>query len=45
MESRLSGIESRLSGIEGRLGVVEERMSAMLALIVRVAERLDGGSQ
>jgi len=45
MESRLSGIESRLSGIEGRLGVTEERMSAMLALIVRIAERLDGGSQ
>ena len=42
MESRLSGIESLLSGIEGRLGVTEERMSAMLALIVRIAERLDG---
>lgn len=43
-ESRFTAMESRLSGIEGRLGVMEERMSAMLALIVRIAERLDGGS-
>lgn len=45
LESRFTAMESRLSGIEGRLGVMEERMSAMLALIVRIAERLDGGSQ
>jgi hypothetical protein len=38
-------MEARLSGIEGRLGVLEDRMSSMLSLIVRIAERLDGGSQ
>ena len=45
LESRFTAMESRLSGIEGRLGVTEERMSTMLALIVRIGERLDGGSQ
>ncbi len=42
MESRFSAMEARLSGMESRLGVLEERMSAMLAVIVRIAERLDG---
>ena len=45
LESRFSAMEARLSGIEGRLGVLEDRMSSMLSLIVRIAERLDGGSQ
>jgi hypothetical protein len=36
-------MEARLAAMEQRFGVQEERMSAMLALIVRVAERLDGG--
>jgi hypothetical protein len=44
MESRSTAMEARLGGIEGRLGGLEERMSAMLALIVRIAERLDGGT-
>jgi hypothetical protein len=44
LENRFTAMESRLSGIEGRLGSLEERMSAMLAVIVRVAERLDGGA-
>ena len=42
LESRFTAVEARPSGIEGRLGVLEDRMSAMLALIVRIAERLDG---
>ena len=41
LENRFTAMEARLSGIEGRLGRVEERMSAMLVVIVRVAERLD----
>jgi len=45
LESRFTAMEARLSGIEGRLGVLEDRMSSMLALIVRIAERLDGSSQ
>jgi prophage DNA circulation protein len=42
MEARLGTIETRLSGIENRVGGVEERMSALLAVVVRIAERLDG---
>jgi hypothetical protein len=34
-------MEHRTSAMEERFAVQEERMSAMLALIVRVAERLD----
>jgi predicted nucleic acid-binding Zn-ribbon protein len=44
LESRISGIEARLGGIEARLAVIEERMTAMLGLVVRIAERLDGGA-
>jgi hypothetical protein len=35
-------MEVRLGAMEQRFAVQEERMSAMLAVIVRVAERLDG---
>jgi hypothetical protein len=42
LESRFTAMEARLSGIEGRLGGLDERMSAMLAVIVRIAERLEG---
>ena len=56
MESRFSALESRvtalevamttrLDAMERRFTVQEERMSAMLALIVRIAERLDGASR
>jgi hypothetical protein len=38
-------MEVRLGAMEQRFAVQEERMSAMLALIVRVAERLDAGSR
>ena len=52
MESRFSALESRVTALEvavttrldtikRRFSIREERMSAMLALIVRVAERLD----
>ena len=42
MESRLTALESRFSAMEQRFAVQEERMTAMLGLIVRIAERVDG---
>jgi chromosome segregation ATPase len=45
MEARLTAIETRLGTLEQRFGAQEERMTRMLALIVRIAERLDGGSR
>jgi predicted nucleic acid-binding Zn-ribbon protein len=42
LEYRFSAMEHRISAMEERFAVQEERMSAMLAVIVRVAERLDG---
>ena len=42
MEARLGTIETRLSGIENRVGDVEERMSALRAVVVRIAEWPDG---
>jgi hypothetical protein len=44
LEQRFSAMEGRLTAIETRLGALEERMTRMLALLVRVAERLDGGT-
>ena len=52
MESRFTALKSRvtavkvavttrLDAIERRFGIQEERMSAVLAIVVRVAERLD----
>ena len=45
LESRVTALEvavsTRLDALERRFSMQEERMSAMLALIVRVAERLD----
>jgi uncharacterized coiled-coil protein SlyX len=38
-------MESRLSSLEERFAAQEERMSSMLALIARIAERLDEGGQ
>jgi hypothetical protein len=43
IETRLGGMENRLGGLESRFAGQEERMTRMLALLVRVAERLDGG--
>ena len=45
MESRFTAMEVRLGAMEQSFAVQEERMSAMLALVVRIAERLDGGSR
>jgi hypothetical protein len=42
VEARLGGIEGRISGVETRFAVQEERMTRVLALVVRIAERLDG---
>jgi predicted nucleic acid-binding Zn-ribbon protein len=42
LEDRFRAMEHRISAMEERFAVQEERMSAMLAMIVRVAERLDG---
>jgi hypothetical protein len=44
MESRFGALESRFSVQESRFGAQEERMAAMLALLVRVAERIEGGT-
>jgi hypothetical protein len=43
MSTRLDAIERRfaIQAIERRFAIQEERMSAILAVIVRVAERLD----
>jgi hypothetical protein len=42
MQSGYLALEDRFSAMEQRFAVQDERMSAMLAMIVRVAERLDG---
>jgi hypothetical protein len=42
MESRFGAMETRLGAIERCFHAQEERMSAMLAVIVRIAERIDG---
>jgi hypothetical protein len=40
LEQRFSALEQRIGAIESRFGAQEERMTAMLALLVRVAERI-----
>jgi len=45
LETRFSGMEARMSGLEGRFGVLEERMTRLIALVVRVAERIGAGSE
>ena len=42
MEAQLGGIESHLGTIDTRIYALDERQSRMLALLVRIAERLDG---
>ena len=39
LEARLGGIEARFAAMETRFSVQEDRMSAMLAILVRLAER------
>lgn len=41
LEDRFSAVEHRISAMEQHFAVQEERMSAMLSVIVRVAEPLD----
>jgi hypothetical protein len=45
MESRFTAMEVRLGAMEQRFALQEERMSAMLAVIVRIVERLDSRTQ
>ncbi len=40
METRLGVLEARFSGLEARFAVQEERMTRLIALVVRIAERL-----
>ena len=42
MEARFSALEERFTAQEGRFAAQEDRMTRMLALLVRIAERLDG---
>jgi len=42
MEGRLTALESRFSAMEQRFAVQEERMTAMLGVIVRIAECVEG---
>jgi uncharacterized coiled-coil protein SlyX len=39
LEARFGAIEARLGGLEGRFDTQEQRMSAMLNILVRIAER------
>jgi hypothetical protein len=45
LEQRFSAMEARFSAMESRFGAQEERMAAMLSLLVRVAERIEGGAR
>ena len=40
METRLGVLEARFSGLEARFAAQEERMTRLIALVVRIAERL-----
>ncbi len=40
METRLGAIEARFSSLEAHFAVQEERMTRLLALVVRIAERV-----
>jgi chromosome segregation ATPase len=40
LETRFSSMEARMGALEGRFGVLEERMTHLIALVVRVAERI-----
>jgi hypothetical protein len=43
IEARFTALEQRFGAFESRFGAQEERMTAMLALLVRVAERIGAG--
>ena len=40
LEARFSALEARFTSFEGRFSVQEERMTRLLALVVRIAERV-----
>jgi uncharacterized coiled-coil protein SlyX len=40
METRLGVLEARFSGLEARFAAQEERMTRLIALVLRIAERL-----
>lgn len=44
MEQRFAALEQRFAAQEQRFAVQEERMTRLLALVVRIAERIDGPS-
>lgn len=44
LEHRFSAMEARFAALESRFSAQEERMAAMLALLVRVAERIEVGT-
>jgi uncharacterized coiled-coil protein SlyX len=48
LESRFSALEttvnSRFGALESRFAAQEERMNRLIALVVRIAERLDGAA-
>lgn len=44
LEQRFGTIEARLGALEQRFGAQEERMTRVLALLVRVAERVGVGA-
>ena len=41
IEARLGVLEARFSGMETRFAVQEERLGRALALVVRIAERIE----
>ncbi len=41
LEARLGAMEARLGALEQRFAVQEDRISAMLGLIVRIADRVE----
>lgn len=42
IELRLGALEGRFAAMEGRFAVQEERMTGLLALLARLAERIEG---
>lgn len=42
LETRFGVMETRIGGIETRIGGVEHRLDRMIALLLRVAERIGG---
>ena len=43
LQLRFGALESRFAAFESRFAAQEERMNRLIALVVRIAERLEGG--